>query len=1565
MICGDFEIPTAWAPRDEEPSASALGVLQELQDNDALYIADETTFEQALELVSCFSRLPARDRTALVEALTSNLLSLAASTEALLEEWSDAAPDAVAAHKAALRAQTFLLHCVSSQASEEAERGAGAGGAAAAAAAPKGRGGGVAARRGRAAAADEDAGPPSDGWDWEWGRAATLRALEAVLLVDLAALFGGVPGVERMAGLALDVALAALESKSAAAARAAPLRAAATEVLCACALRYGQLEAAASQLLARARRADHVAAAAAAAAAYAEARFNKSQLAVALLCEFSRATPGELDDEARANAAAVTRLAALAPALAEAAPGAVANQISLLRPFLACSSASMRGAVLSAIGTVLIKVYNADLLNASTTDGARSAHLRSKRALMEVLKARALDKGAYVRQRVMQIWSALVEAEVVPIASYNEVLGLAISRLEDDSQLVVRAAIGLAYQLLRKNPFGERLATQRFVSTLPCLEARLAEYGGAPEAARARAGAGGAGSEGGAGPEGDEEMADGAAGDEAAEGEAGADAEAEADGDEGEARLPDGPRVSEVRHLIATVRAAVEFCRRLEGALPTLRLQLGSSSSGVVTEVIKLLAFLRRFQVPGAASALRGMWPLVFAREEEVRTAVLEAWWAMYLGGGLDGRGSSPKEQVETLLSEVVPGLTLGELSALGTILSRLAAPPSPRLAVGRLLGPLMNLLVSEFTRAGAGAAPAAAAAAAAGSADAAAARDQSGDGGAAEGQRRVRLAFQLLSLLAAASPADVLPHAEGIAAIGFSQKMEDPAIQRATCQVLASVAPCLLSGGGGPGAARERFLARAYEAIARLLLGSGSGSGSGSWGSGGGGAAGDAPGYGSGNWPAVAEAAVAALYALHPRPHALAGAVLARLARAAGLSGGAAGAAPSAAGLARVFTVLGAVALQQLALSERGVRAARAGRADASRSAAEAAADAAREAAAAGGGATPAKGAKRGGKRSAGGAAAGAGEGDDIAAQLGVGAAASMDELDALAAEIEGQISEPGQLLGGYTSLLSALCFRRSFLDAPEPLQSAALLALTKLMAIDGRLCAPSAAAGAQGGGAGGGRDHVALLFTLLLERRVPAAVRANIVTALGDLASRWPNALEPWTWAMYEPLSDPDPTVRSCCLSVLTHLVLGGRLKAKGSVAKVARLTADSDPAIAARARLFFSQLAKSGTGSARASASAAAGASAANPVYNLLPDMLSALCREQGLSDGEFREIMGELLPYVKDRQADALREKLALRMEHAPGGAREWRWLAFCLGQLGYSEKAARRLAEVTRAYKHALGEDEVYCVFKGFADKARKAQGGARASAPAASAAAAPDGPPAPRGAGDELRERAEEWARALDEARAAALEAKAVEEAAAARAAAAAAAAAAGGGTPGGGGGGPAPATPGGAAAGAEAAAAGAPAPPAAGTPAPPAAAAPGAEAGAGAGAGGEQEHVPLMTPVQPGLAPPPDMEDDDDEETGLEGEEGPGGRAPEVGGDDDDDAASEARAGAPEAAAAPSESLGRRMAALTVGGGRGARASRGAGGGGGGGEVSSAEVAPRARRGRRAVVVESSDEDE
>lgn len=51
---------------------------------------------------------------------------------------------------------------------------------------------------------------------------------------------------------------------------------------------------------------------------------------------------------------------------------------------------------------------------------------------------------------------------------------------------------------------------------------------------------------------------------------------------------------------------------------------------------------------------------------------------------------------------------------------------------------------------------------------------------------------------------------------------------------------------------------------------------------------------------------------------------------------------------------------------------------------------------------------------------------------------------------------------------------------------------------------------------------------------RGVEASVRSNIVIALGDLAVRFPNVLEPWTPHMYRPLTDADPGAGPSCKNV-----------------------------------------------------------------------------------------------------------------------------------------------------------------------------------------------------------------------------------------------------------------------------------------------------------------------------------------------------------------------------------------------------------------------------------------------
>jgi hypothetical protein len=55
----------------------------------------------------------------------------------------------------------------------------------------------------------------------------------------------------------------------------------------------------------------------------------------------------------------------------------------------------------------------------------------------------------------------------------------------------------------------------------------------------------------------------------------------------------------------------------------------------------------------------------------------------------------------------------------------------------------------------------------------------------------------------------------------------------------------------------------------------------------------------------------------------------------------------------------------------------------------------------------------------------------------------------------------------------------------------------------------------------------NLQLVFTIL-QRSPDSGLRSNIIIALGDLAFRFPNTVEPWTPHMYDRLKDDDPRVR-----------------------------------------------------------------------------------------------------------------------------------------------------------------------------------------------------------------------------------------------------------------------------------------------------------------------------------------------------------------------------------------------------------------------------------------------------
>jgi hypothetical protein len=76
-------------------------------------------------------------------------------------------------------------------------------------------------------------------------------------------------------------------------------------------------------------------------------------------------------------------------------------------------------------------------------------------------------------------------------------------------------------------------------------------------------------------------------------------------------------------------------------------------------------------------------------------------------------------------------------------------------------------------------------------------------------------------------------------------------------------------------------------------------------------------------------------------------------------------------------------------------------------------------------------------------------------------------------------------------------------------------------------------------------------------------------------------------------------------------------------------------------------------------------------------------------------------------MQDKQAEALRERLVVRL--TAGGPREWRIIAWAIGQLGFSERGLRRIMELAPSYRHALGEQQVHLKLSE-TDKLRQGKG---------------------------------------------------------------------------------------------------------------------------------------------------------------------------------------------------------------------------------------------------------------
>ena len=281
-------------------------------------------------------------------------------------------------------------------------------------------------------------------------------------------------------------------------------------------------------------------------------------------------------------------------------------------------------------------------------------------------------------------------------------------------------------------------------------------------------------------------------------------------------------------------------------------------------------------------------------------------------------------------------------------------------------------------------------------------------------------------------------------------------------------------------------------------------------------------------------------------------------------------------------------------------------------------------------------------------------------------------------------EMAEPSILTAYIPCLLTILSGK---LKVSTDLKASAASTLCRLMCVSEVLC----------------EAHLPYVLTILRDAE-EFSVRANIIISLGDLASRFPNVVEPYTRHIYNSLRDDDSRVRKNTLMVLTHLILNDMVKVRGEVSELAVCLEDEDPRVRDLAGLFFTELSKRGS----------------NPVYNLLPDTLASLSRS--VAAPQFARISKFLLSFLEgEKKILSTAEKLCLRIYAASGVSRDEsiipgdcvqlkliRDLAFCLAQLKYSEKNLQKLSEpFFKHYQPVLVDKTVFSSFQSIAKRSRQ------------------------------------------------------------------------------------------------------------------------------------------------------------------------------------------------------------------------------------------------------------------
>jgi condensin complex subunit 1 len=885
----------------------------------------------------------------------------------------------------------------------------------------------------------------------------------------------------------------------------------------------------------------------------------------------------------------------------------------------------MRNGVIQVITFLIHKAFQPQ--DSDEMNNMSSAAINTRDSLLHVLLERFYDVNAFARSKVVQSWSYLCQHRAIPLKLFSAVTERAVGRLEDKAAHVRKNAIQLLTFLLQFNPYSAQLSYSSFEQNLKRVDNLISDKMGktAEELLEQR--------------------------------------------DETTELDPEDDK-----HLKAYCyyRDALQFISEIHKAIPIICELLGSKNSSDVLEAIQFFVTVQRFNMERAKEGLRKMLMLAWSKESNIRDALLKAYVELYL---TPPDMDFPNKRLGHLyIAKNLIGLTIGatpgELTSLEELLTNL-------MQAKHIPGQVINLLWDIFAQ-------------------------KSEESSAAEG----RGALIILSMLANADPTIVSSKLSLLVNVGLGPRAyHDPVLAKWVCIALQKLSNSSLTKQKWDNVNNEnakenspeendeqykpgnRFRANhpLFEKLAQLVKD-------------------EAAAIPIMKWFSATEQALNTIYSISENPDQLAAKIVRDMAKTAltclerQINQNSDGVAKqdnstetletknmnpnnnfqndsAILGLARLFFVVGHVALKQLVYIEEIYKELER-RCEKKRGEKKPSPNSHQ----------PSINETRSRKsilmdyrkfkkqrqsqfdidaKDTGLEVKSGEEQELIEKELGHVGNTIDAEIEAARVSVEKGIVHQN-LLGQFGPLLVKVCANAEGHFCHPLLRASAVLALLKFMTVSAEFC----------------EQNLQLLFTILLKDDKDghnSLLRANIVIALGDLAFRFPNLVEPWTHHIYSRLRDPDARVRKNTLMVLTHLILNDMIKIKGQISEMALCLEDKEPRIADLARLFFHELSCKG-----------------NTIYNVLPDAISGLSAAiKETSSDSFKNIMKYLFSFIeKDKQVDSLVEKLCHRFSMS-NESKQWRDIAYCLTLLNYTEKSFKKLSDLFKFYKDAIADETVY------------------------------------------------------------------------------------------------------------------------------------------------------------------------------------------------------------------------------------------------------------------------------